>query len=317
MKRLTALVLMVLLVVGGAMPAYGLADTAKSGDEEKARDFARKIFEQNENRDPFAFLSPRSAKKLYAVDTPEKFDLRNVDGKNYVTPVKFQNPFGTCWGFAAIAAAETSIIGSGLAEADGYAATAGDGKKELDLSERHLTYFVNEPIKDKDDPQYGEGRVYARPYTLPDKLNMGGAMLYSASLFASGMGPNLEDRMDTDNVTSLYDILAYGTESWVVQKRDITGEGAEDFCYDDDKNDWSIPDDKRYSQSYPLKESALLPTPAGSDELGQYKYNPDATAVIKNELAQKRAVAIAFHADSFSPSQEAGDGKYISKNWAH
>ena len=52
---------------------------------------------------------------------PESFDLRSVDtdgdgigDRCYVTPVRFQNPFGTCWGFAAIAAAEISIIGNNL-----------------------------------------------------------------------------------------------------------------------------------------------------------------------------------------------------------
>ena len=49
---------------------------------------------------------------------PEQFDLRSVDTNGdgigdrcFVTPVRFQNPFGTCWGFAAIAAAEISILG--------------------------------------------------------------------------------------------------------------------------------------------------------------------------------------------------------------
>ena len=52
---------------------------------------------------------------------PESFDLRSVDtdgdgigDRCYVTPVRFQNPFGTCWGFAAIAAAEISILGNNL-----------------------------------------------------------------------------------------------------------------------------------------------------------------------------------------------------------
>lgn len=27
---------------------------------------------------------------------PASFDLRDVDGRCYVTPVKLQNPFGTC-----------------------------------------------------------------------------------------------------------------------------------------------------------------------------------------------------------------------------
>ena len=38
---------------------------------------------------------------------PSSYDLRD---KGVVTPVKRQNPWGTCWGFAAIAAAETSIL---------------------------------------------------------------------------------------------------------------------------------------------------------------------------------------------------------------
>lgn len=42
---------------------------------------------------------------------PCRFDLRNVDGKNCVTPVKLQKPVGTCWSFSAVAAAETSIMG--------------------------------------------------------------------------------------------------------------------------------------------------------------------------------------------------------------
>lgn len=55
--------------------------------------------------------------------------------ENYVTPVKLQNPFGTCWGFGAIAAAEISLLGSGLAQADGYGAAADPEKgiKELNL----------------------------------------------------------------------------------------------------------------------------------------------------------------------------------------
>ena len=31
-----------------------------------------------------------------STNLPASFDLRNVDGHCYVTPVKFQNPFGTC-----------------------------------------------------------------------------------------------------------------------------------------------------------------------------------------------------------------------------
>ena len=39
---------------------------------------------------------------------PVRFDLRDVYGVSYVTSVKNQRPFNTCWGFAATSAAETS-----------------------------------------------------------------------------------------------------------------------------------------------------------------------------------------------------------------
>lgn len=33
-------------------------------------------------------------------DLPSKLDLRDYNGKNYVTPVKLQDPYGSCWAFA-------------------------------------------------------------------------------------------------------------------------------------------------------------------------------------------------------------------------
>ena len=88
---------------------------------------------------------------------PESFDLRSVDtdgdgigDRCYVTPVRFQNPFGTCWGFAAIAAAEISILGNNLKYEE-------DAWKTLDLSEKQLAYFTNVPLNDPDNPQNGEG----------------------------------------------------------------------------------------------------------------------------------------------------------------
>ena len=47
---------------------------------------------------------------------PDKLDLRDFEGKNFVTPVKNQSPYGSCWTFGITAAAEISSAEHGLPE---------------------------------------------------------------------------------------------------------------------------------------------------------------------------------------------------------
>ena len=53
---------------------------------------------------------PVFAQETAASTLPAKLDLRDFNGKNYVTPVKQQAPFGTCRAFALAATAETSYL---------------------------------------------------------------------------------------------------------------------------------------------------------------------------------------------------------------
>ena len=59
---------------------------------------------------------------------PSTYDLRNVNGKNYVTSVKSQLPYGTCWAFASIGAMESNMLRQ--------------GNSAMDLSEMHLAYYA-------------------------------------------------------------------------------------------------------------------------------------------------------------------------------
>ena len=323
MKKVLVLAISLTLLLS-ILPAGAYAEK-DSGKDEGAKEIAEEIIRQNRNRDPFDYLTQKEKGSLKLnAERPGKWNLSDkifsdgLDDSVYVTPVKFQNPFGTCWGFASIAAAETSILGSGLAAADGYAAEADpdNGVKELDLSEKHLVYFINKQIDDPSHSQYGEGITDDGTLSVPDKLNMGGRMTFAAGLFAAGIGVNLEDRVDpNDDNRSMKDILSYRGKNGTVMKRNINGV-RESYCYDDE-DDWSIPSKYRFYQSYSLKQAYELPSPAGKNDNGEYVYNEAGTLAIKDQLLANRAVAIGFHADSYMPSQEAGDGQYISKKWAH
>ena len=279
--------------------------------------------------DPFDFESDKDAGNLdqKAQSFPASFDLRHCDTdgdgvyENYVTPVKLQNPFGTCWGFGAIAAAEISLLGSGLAQADGYGPVADpdNGVKELNLSEKHLTYFTFSAMNDRNDPQNGEGLQYPDGTTAAQRLNSGGMLFYATSLFGSGIGPNLEDRSGLAQGDE--NVLTYQGKNGFVeyQRVDVDNKGNYQLTpvWYSAQDDWSIPEQYRFAASYRLAESYELPSPAGKDEDGAYVYNENGTNAIKEQLLAKRGVGIAFCADSSVPGKDPEGDTYISENWAH
>ena len=216
------------------------------------------------------------------MEFPETFDLRD---KNIIPKVRDQSWWGTCWSFATIAACESSILSTLGLTLDGYKEKYGE---ELRLSEKHLAYFGNLSLPEKelypkneypyDADQAGEG-AHLLSKDENEVYNTGGNYLESTSAFASGIG------------------IKSGKE---FPYQDSDGK----VSYD---GDWSIPENERFSSDFVLKNTNILPNPAFCDEEKHYKYNPFGTESIKSELLKGRAVAIVYAADLSRPESSEED----------
>ena len=309
MKRAVSVIASLMLLACVLMPENALLSRAYAADEQRSvSGTADEIAEQfaDPSNDPFGYRNRaevRKAIRLADDEYPKSFDLRNVDtdgdGKgdtSYITPVKLQDPFGTCWGFSAIAAAESSILSD-------PEFNKGLSPDTFDLSEKHIAYFAATALDDPDSPQNGEG-VHLE--SVAERLDQGGMAPTATSLFSSGIGPNLE---------SLGEEYRYkGARGWT-EKAWIDGKYQNVFYTADD--DWSLPESLRFTRSYILGESYMLPSPAGHSGSGtdDYVYDPSGTAAIKEQLMSRRAVEIGYVADVFDPDHQ-DHGEYMSSNWA-
>ena len=209
---------------------------------------------------------------------PEKFDLRE---RGTVTPVKNQDPWGTCWSFGTIAACETSILNTLHMTNAEFEEQYG---KPLDLSEKHLAWFSSLALPALDaypegeypymPGQAGEG-TYLSEDTEKNPYDIGGWFTKSTSVLSAGMG--------------------------VVEESFAPYQNAEGTL--DPDGDWSLPEELRFYQSYELKDGNQLLSPANRDEDGNYFYRPEATEMIKSELLNGRPVGIAYYADSSTPEE--------------
>ena len=248
---------------------------------------------------------------------PEKFDLsakfiEDGDETSYITPVKFQNPWGNCWVFAAIAAAESSILGDDELKGNFVAdkrKTDDPSKVQMDLSEKQLTYFAQMAINDPTSPQNGEGNHPIIPEDDPVKeaYNIGGFAPTASEVMASGIGPVLESENE---------IFEYKGKNGTIQKQWVDGK-YDKYCYSDE-DDWSIDESLRFSNSFTLKDSFKVPCPRTviqQEMEDEYEFNPAGIVAMKKQLLQKRAIEIGYYEDTFNPSI-ADCSDYINSNWA-
>lgn len=298
------------IVLAFAMLAPTVPAFASDLEDDAAESAARRLIASQKY-----FYNPSGVSISSEGEYPETFDLRsaNFDGsgepKNYVTPVKSQGYFGTCWGFAATAAAETSILTDLGMSYD---------EMNIDLSEHHVAWFANVALPEDGSEQGGEGVYFIDPpETSRDILDYGGGSTAATSVYSAGVGPMPE-----------YMFPYRGKEGNIIYINPETGrtsktqkEGYEPHRYSPD-DDWSLDEADRFGQVYPLEESFLLPSPAQfeydeTEEKYKYVYNQAGTDAIKEQLMNGRPVCISFFADT-SVASEMDEHHYINPaTWAH
>ena len=265
---------------------------------------------------------------------PSKYDLRN-DG--FVTPVKQQGPFMSCWSFGGIAAAEISILSSsGVTFQD----TVQRGTP-LDLSERHLAYFALHPITADIDPaQAGEG-FHLKSEETNAALQNGGNGMFITTLFSQGVGPVAEAQFPyrgKDAITSLQEFEAdpegavtrqlnleakaknmtyeqyieylienssLKTEEAIRQayRTALSNNAKNDMTYSA-TDDWDIPEkndegasNRTISGGFVLKDGNVLPDYWVPDAAHAGSPNTDAIRCVKQELLNGRGVFFTYRAD--------------------
>ncbi|WP_080798316.1 lectin like domain-containing protein [Arabiibacter massiliensis] len=231
-----------------------------------------------------AYGSADGAAPLDNALLPSAYSL--VD-EGVVTPVKFQNPWGTCWAFGAIAASETSILSELKARGEAV------DLSKFDLSERHLAWMSKTPLSDGSS-QDGEGIHTFSDDPSIDPLdpslvmNTGGTAFQATSVLCSGIGPVPEYLAPYQNDEGIKDA---------------------DGRYYAEEGTWAVDQSLRFSQSFQLEESSILPPPENN--------RPEGVTAIKEELLAGRAVEISFCADTWRPGKP-GTAKYLDTDtWAH
>lgn len=208
------------------------------------------------------------------VDLPSKIDLRNYDGKNYVTPVKGQS-HGDCWSFSLAGSAETAYL-----FANDMGVDSGETNRNVNFSEKYIAWYMYHGITEDDvvkgkvkSSQAGEGfdPKEAEKSNPNAVFEIGGEFVHYANLFGSGFGP-------IDEETSVN-----GEKPYVYQPTSGSS--------------WALPLNSTYRsvpQTAFLRNSLVLPSPAKIDSNGKYSFDPNSLKAIKSELYKGHGVSLAI-----------------------
>ena len=240
---------------------------------------------------------------------PEKFDLRDVDGTSYVTPVKNQGPWGACWAFAPVSALESNLLMQGVGSADPAA------PNYMDLSELFVAGFGRTAIPAETlarigaSTQLGEGML---PSARSVYLNTGGYEMDAATWIMSMGGVPAEKTApyQDDNATLMM---------WEDPVLGITMS-----CYSPEEP-WTLAEALRADRSNrvaTVESVQELPGPYGNsyDAEGNVvlgEYSQSLTELMKRAIMTGGSVAIGyFEASHLLGSEWQGEQYFNLENWS-
>lgn len=153
LQRTLALLLVFVMVIG-LLPIIAFADDAATSETEDGRGLGK--------RTPERYTQTRSLQpKASTPDFPRKAlpATYNSNTLGYITPIRNQGNYGTCWAHGALASCEAYMIKHGVRVGNGAAATT-----SLNLSESHLSWFGYTDAYDKLGLLFGDKTVPASDY---------------------------------------------------------------------------------------------------------------------------------------------------------
>ncbi len=140
------------------------------------------------------------------LDLPKQYDLRDVEGKNYVSPVRDQGKLGLCWAFSTAGAMESHLLKTNDKTYD---------NSSLLISERQLDYATSKNGIIDYDSEY---------VSFVDRyLGQGGNFYISTVAMASGISlldyNSFKEYSDSDmNKMELFDVLNYDNSLYEVNE---------------------------------------------------------------------------------------------------
>ena len=240
-------------------------------------------------------------------ELPAKYDLRDVDGSNYVTSVKNQGHWGTCWTFATMAALESNMLKQGV--------TGLEGQSEPDLSELQLAWFGNSPLGEE---AYEKSSLLTSPMDLHDQVGEGNSVKVR-----EGAQETVAQQVMNKGGYYTYSLATLASWQGAVAEEDLPYS----LVPDDRSEDYSE-DEQGPSEAYrsaatayvqnvdQLPNTATFSVPISSsktDYSDDYVFDSAALDTIKKSLMNNGAVAITYFANFQKQYFNSNYAQYVNK----